>query len=170
MIRRVIKIALIILLLFALYVLIGAVIPFLRHPDVTPETVAALEATRFYGTEESGERAAMISDNEDALAQRIRLISQAKERIILSTFEFRSDTSGKQVLAALLDAAERGVQVQVMADGMAAVLRMEGNPYFYALSAHPNGEVRLYNPVRPWFPWRLMGRMHDKYLIADRTA
>lgn len=36
------------------------------------------------------------------------MISQAKEEIILSTYDIKADISGKQVLAALLDAADRG--------------------------------------------------------------
>ena len=43
------------------------------------------------------ERAALLWDNEDALAERIRLIAHARDRVILSTFEFRSDTAGRQV-------------------------------------------------------------------------
>lgn len=170
MVLRCFKVALIALLCFVLYILIGALIPFFRHPKITPETAKAIASMEFYGNADSGERAAVLVENETALAERIRLISHAQERIILSTFEFRSDTAGRQMLAALLDAAERGVCVQILADDMPAFLRMERNPYFYALSAHPNAEIRLYNPVRPWFPWTLMGRMHDKYLIADQTA
>ena len=44
---------------------------------------------------------------------------------------------------------------------------MEGNPYFYGLSSHENVEIKLYNKANPLKPWKMMGRMHDKYLIAD---
>ena len=71
----------------------------------------------YTGTRQEGERAKIISDNGEALGERIRLISQAKEEIMLSTFEFDADTSGKQVLAALIDAADRGVKVKILVDG-----------------------------------------------------
>ena len=41
---------------------------------------------------------------------------------------------------------------------------------FYALSSHPNVEIRIYNPLNLLTPWKLMGRMHDKYVIVDEKA
>ena len=64
----------------------------------------------------SGERAKIIPENGEALEERIRMISQAKEEIILSTYDIKADISGKQVLAALLDAADRGVKVSIVTD------------------------------------------------------
>ena len=37
----------------------------------------------------------------------------------------------------------------------------------YGLSSHENVEIKLYNKANPLKPWKMMGRMHDKYLIAD---
>ena len=51
--------------------------------------------------------------------------------------------------------------------GMESWIDMEGNPYFYGLSSHENVEIKLYNKANPLKPWKTMGRMHDKYLIAD---
>lgn len=172
------KIILIGLLMFVLYLGLGAVFPFISQPEITEETRKAVSEMDFSGagvnlseTDESGrERAQVLADNGKALEERIRLISQAKDRIILSTFEFRTDESGKDVLAALQAAAKRGVSVQILADGMAATIRMTGNEYFYALSAMENVQIRIYNPITLLQPWKLMGRMHDKYLIADDTA
>ncbi|MCC8063496.1 MAG: phospholipase D-like domain-containing protein [Clostridiales bacterium] len=106
-------------------------------------------------------------DNEEALEARIRMIADAQERIILSTFDIRSDEAGMQVLAALYAAAERGVEVQLLADGMRSLTNMEGNPYFYALSSHENVEIRIYNQINLLKPWTIMGRLHDKYVIVD---
>ena len=55
------------------------------------------------------ERAVIIEKNSEALLQRVRLIQNAKEKIILSTFAFQLDESGKLILGAFLDAADRGV-------------------------------------------------------------
>lgn len=118
----------------------------------------------------TGEYAAVIEDNGQALLERVRLIGEAKERVILSTFDFHSDSSGRVMIGALLDAAERDVQVQVLVDGFDYWISMEWNPYFYALASHKNVEVRVYNRVSPLAPWRSMGRLHDKYLIADDDA
>lgn len=158
------------LLLYLVFLLVGAVVPFLFQPAVSRQTKKKFQEMAFCGSGDGGERAALLWDNGEALAERIRLITHARERVILSTFEFRADTAGRQVLAALLAAAERGVEVQVLADGVPALLRMRKNPYFHALSAQKKVQIRLYNRPRPWAPWRLMGRLHDKYLIVDETA
>ena len=92
------------------------------------------------------------------------MISQAKEEIILSTYDIKADISGKQVLAALLDAADRGVKVSIVTDGVPYVTSIWGNPYFLALAGQENVEIKIYNPLRFWQPWKLMGRLHDKYL------
>lgn len=158
------------LLAAALYLLLGAVLPFVRQPSVSEKTKKKVEQDSFYGAGEGPERARVLADNGEALEERIRLISQAEERIIMSTFEFRTDESGMDMLAALLDAAKRGVQVQLLVDGFAAFTNMTGNEYFMALSGMETAEIRIYSPVNPLLPWRLMGRMHDKYLIADDMA
>ena len=116
---------------------------------------------------ENTERAVIIEKNPEALLQRVRLIKNAKKEIILSTFAFQSDESGKLILGALHDAADRGVHIRLLVDGMESWIDMEGNPYFYGLSSHENVEIKLYNKANPLKPWKIMGRMHDKYLIAD---
>ena len=154
------------------YLIAGAVIPFIQQPEVRQETVGQFRRTGFFGEEAGNERAALLVGNGEALEERIRLVEGARERIVLSTFEFRSDESGKDMLAALLAAADRGVSVQVLMDGFPAFkdLQLPDNPYFQALSAHENAQIAIYNPVNPLQPWKLMGRLHDKYLIADDTA
>ncbi len=154
-------------LYITLYILLGALLPFVVQPQVSESTVENVEATSFYGDEASGERAAVISDNGEALEERIRLISQAQEEIILSTFEIDADTSGRMVMSALMEAAGRGVDVYILVDGFSYIKSMWGNPYFLALAQTEHVEIRIYNPVRPWMPWTFMGRMHDKYLIVD---
>ena len=165
--RKIIKFT---LLALVLYLVVGAILPFVRQPEVSPETKASFHPEQVRGGDFSGQRVDVIADNGEALAERIRLISHATDRVILSSFDFRSDSAGIQVLAALHDAAQRGVHVQVIVDGLAGLLRMEHNPLFYALSAQPTAEIKLYSPIRPWLPWTLMGRLHDKYLVVDDTA
>src|SRR5438105_3307272 len=84
--------------------------------------------------------------------------------------------SGTLLCAALRRAAERSVRVRLLLDdnntaGLDAVLA--------ALDAHPNIEVRLFNPFKVR-RWRLLGyltdfarlnrRMHNKSFTADNQA
>lgn len=160
----------IILTVCIIVVIIAVVlIPYLKQPKITEETKKNFSVEKFYGESASGERAKIIPENEEALEERIRMISQAKEEIILSTYDIKADISGKQVLAALLDAADRGVKVSIVTDGVPYVTSIWGNPYFLALAGQENVEIKIYNPLRFWQPWKLMGRLHDKYLIVDRS-
>lgn len=154
------------LIVFAL----AAILPYVKQPEVKAATKEAFQRSDYTGTRHTGERAKVISQNGEALEERIRLISQAEKEIVLSTFEFDADESGKQMLAALLDAAERGVDVKIIVDGFPYLKAMWGNPYFLAAAGKEHVEIRVYNPVRLWKPWTLMGRLHDKYLLVDDAA
>lgn len=152
-----------------LYIL-AVILPYVWQPGVQASTKEEQKLSEFYSEDASGERAKVISGNGEALEERIRLISQAKEEIILSTFEFDADTSGKMMMAALADAGRRGVRVSILTDGFPYITAMWGNPYFLALARMENVEIRVYNPVSLWKPWTFMGRMHDKYLLVDDFA
>lgn len=156
-----------VLLILIAYMLIGGLLPYKNNPEVNTSYKSSFDASSFYGDAPCCDRAALIEDNGDALIWRLRMIEAAHERIILSTFNIKSDVSGCQILSALQAAAERGVKVQILADGFNSWFDMEGNPYFYALSSMDNVEIRLYNRVNPLLPWKSMSRLHDKYLITD---
>ena len=95
-----------VLALFLTYVMIGIFVSYARHPKITEETKKNTDIDRFYETAESPERAVVIEKNKDALMQRVRLIENAQEEIVLSTFAFHSDNSGKIVIGALREAAD----------------------------------------------------------------
>ena len=151
----------------AFYELIGICITYKKQPAVSDATIKETQNIMSVAGRENTERAVIIEKNSQALLERVRLIQNAKDEIILSTFAFKSDESGKLILGALHDAADRGVHVRILVDGMESWIDMEGNPYFYGLSSHENVEIKLYNKANPLKPWKTMGRMHDKYLIAD---
>jgi putative cardiolipin synthase len=118
----------------------------------------------------------LIDDGAEALDLRLQLIAAARTRIDLQYYIWADDKAGHQLLAALADAAARGVHVRLLLDdhgtsGLDAALA--------ALVALPHIEVRLFNAFRlrspKWlnFLWdfrRLNRRMHNKCLIVDGTA
>lgn len=123
-----------------------------------------------YGETESTERAALVDSSSQALSWRLNLIRSAKKEICYTTFDFRADRSGTDVISAFYDAAERGVKVRVLIDGINGFLRLAGNQKIRALAMCPNVEVREYNPAGPLTLWKMQFRMHDKYLIVDNMA
>lgn len=154
-------------LLLVVYIVAGALVPYTKQPKISHEYAESFDPGRFYSEDSSGDRAVVLEENGAALTERIRLIENARERIVMSTFDFRADSAGRQILAALRVAAERGVHIQILMDGFNSWIQMEGNPWFYALSSMENVEIKIYNKVNPLEPWKAMSRMHDKYLIAD---
>lgn len=165
--KKLVKILWIGMLLFILYVFLGIVISYHKQPEIREDYRDSFDVSEFYSDRISCDRACIIEDNTQALEERLRMIETAKERIILSTFEFRADESGKDVIAALIQAAERGVDIKILADGPSAFLQMDGNPYFHALAASENVEIKIYNRLNLLMPWKSMGRLHDKYVIVD---
>lgn len=154
-------------LLLGAYLVFGTALPFLPHKEVGAAYAAQFAATQFYADAPGSERVACVEDNLDALTWRLRLIGAAQREIILSTFEFHADESGQDVICALLAAADRGVKVRILLDGISAFKNLPGRAAFAALASHSNVDFRIYCPVNLAVPWQLQTRMHDKYLIAD---
>lgn len=151
--------------------LMGITLPYAwNHPEVSESYQEEIAALDFRTGTDGVERVRLLSDNQEALEERIRLITQAQERVIYVSFDLRVDNSGEDVLALLLDAAERGVQVQLLLDGLMTYTQLGNLPYFQALAAQPNVEIRRYNPPSLLQPLEFHGRMHDKYVIVDDTA
>lgn len=158
-----------VLLLWLFYIFICVVIPPLFHREVSERETTVGEALP-ENAAAGQERVLSIDDNEDALVWRLRLIEAAQEKLVLVTFDFRDDNSGRDIMAALFHAAERGVEVRILVDGINGTLYLAGNENFRELAAHENVQVKLYNPINLLTPWKINYRMHDKYLIADDLA
>ena len=147
--------------ILALFLLLCALVPPLVHKTVT-------EPVPITGS--PGERVAAVDSNREAMLWRLRLIRSAQESLILSTFDLRPDETGLDILAALQEAADRGVRIQILADGICGAMYLQASAHFRALAAMPNVEARFYNPINLLKPWALNYRMHDKYLIVDNHA
>lgn len=148
-------------ILFVLYILISLIVP----PIFQKEPIE-LEGAEFAGTGVT-ERVLCIDDNREALIWRLRLIDRAENEIILSTFDFRVDNSGKDMIAALNEAAERGVNIKILVDGISGDMYLRCNRLIGALAANTNVQIKLYNPINLMTPWKINYRLHDKYLIVD---
>ena len=136
-----------------------------RKPD--EKFAEMLKQTEFTSDTPGGERIRCIDDNEEALLWRLRMIGAAKKSIVLATFDLRADESGTDLLAALNHAAEKGVEIKLLIDGIYQQLFLNGSKEFQVLAARENVEVGVYNPVSPVGLFKLNYRMHDKYVIVD---
>ena len=117
-----------------------------------------------------------LPEGRDAFAARALLADAADRTLDVRYYIWHNDMTGTLLFAALHRAADRGVRVRLLLDDnntsdMDAVLA--------ALDAHPNIDVRLFNPFR-LRRWRLVEyltdfarlnrRMHNKSFTADQQA
>lgn len=93
-----------------------------------------------------------LSDPIPAWLSRWRLLTEAKHSIDVAYFILDGDLFGLSFLGSLLAAAERGVQVRVLVDGLATDMAdtthtLTGKNFLGALGSHPNVQVRTYRPL-----------------------
>ena len=117
-----------------------------------------------------------LLEPRDAFAARVLLAAAAEKSIDAQYYIWHGDTVGNLVFQALQKAAGRGARVRLLLDDM----NTGGlDPVIAALDAHPNIEVRLYNPfahrgtraldfVSDFS--RVNRRMHNKSLTVDNQA
>jgi len=119
----------------------------------------------------------LLKGGHAALAARLALAQRATRTLDVQYYLFHNDTTGKMVAASLLAAADRGVRVRLLIDDIDTADKELG---LATLNAHPNIQVRLFNPfhtrstsllVKGWEALResvrLNRRMHNKVFIAD---
>lgn len=170
--RRILRTVALLILLALIYSVAVGYAPFARTPELSDEARARVDARveAMSHDVETADRAAILETRTEALNERIRLINQAERELILTTYDCRDGESTRDVLCTVLGRAEAGVRVRILVDGVAGRFFLMGNGMFRAVAAHPNIEVRFYNLFTYWQAWKHMGRMHDKYVIADDLA
>jgi putative cardiolipin synthase len=118
----------------------------------------------------------LVSEGPEAFAIRARTAALAGRSLDVQTYIWHEDSTGGFLAWRLLEAADRGVRVRLLVDDMDARSK---NYELAALDAHPDIEVRMFNPfasrsggarfAAEMFSdfGRLNRRMHNKSWIAD---
>ena len=112
-----------------------------------------------------------------AIDTRLTLIRKAERSIDIQYYLIADDDTGRHLLRSLRDAAVRGVRVRLLVDDLYTA---DTDPLLAGLAAHPNIELRLFNPFpggRAYFLSRFLAsahefsrvnrRMHNKLLVVD---
>ena len=125
-----------------------------------------------HGTEKSG--FLLLDNNRESLLQRLMLIDEARYSLDIKYYLWYGDDSGELVFKRAMDAAKRGVRVRLIADD---ILLISEDENIALIDAHPNVEVRLFNPWRQYSSRRKVKvsqtverfnyRMHNKLIVAD---
>jgi putative cardiolipin synthase len=109
----------------------------------------------------------------DALVARLVLAEAAERSLDVQYYIWHDDLTGRLFAHALLRAADRGVRVRILLDDVGTKANDE---LLLSLDAHPQIEIRLFNPVASR-TFRGLGmlsdfsrtnrRMHNKAFVAD---
>jgi cardiolipin synthase C len=158
-----------------------------EHPDlpvrsaVMPGNDAALDrmfsAAEIQHSGASGFR--LVVEGVEAFVTRMQSAHLAERSIDVQTYIWHEDPTGLMLARQLLQAADRGVHVRLLLDDLDARAKNAG---LAALAAHPNIEVRLFNPFASRSGGlrmagegmmnfgRINRRMHNKSWIADNRV
>lgn len=118
----------------------------------------------------------LVVEGTEAFVSRAQSARMAARSLDVQTYIWHADLTGLFLAHTLLEAADRGVKVRLLIDDMDARAKNAG---FAALAAHPNIEVRMFNPFASRSGAlgvinegltsfdRINRRMHNKTWIAD---
>jgi putative cardiolipin synthase len=117
----------------------------------------------------------LIPYGQDAFTARIAMARMAEKSLDLQYYVWHSDKVGTILAYEILKAADRGVKVRILLDD----IEQEGRDNIVAaMDAHPNIQIRLYNPFanrdKHLFDFihdfkRVNHRMHNKTFITDNA-
>ncbi len=160
-----------------------------RNVDRTPSTAFAdtddtriaqlVAATRPATADDSASGLQLVSRGDEAFGMLYTLIGRAERSLDLQYYIVADDPYARTLLRAARAAAERGVRVRVLIDDFYTTGEDQRIAWY---AAHPNIEVRLFNPFahgRNWFATRLLAaltdidridrRMHNKLFVVDNA-
>jgi cardiolipin synthase C len=139
---------------------------------------AILSQARKAGVGQSGFR--LLSASDDAFSARAELIRAAEQSLDLQYYIVHDSLSTRTLVHELLHAADRGVRIRILLDDTASDGK---DPEIALLSAHPQVQIRVFNPLHLGRSNRLtrtLGRlfnlsqqhrrMHNKLWLADSSV
>ena len=118
----------------------------------------------------------LLSQGREAFIARLALADLAERSLDMQYYVWDGDTTGRIIVEHVMKAADRGVRVRLLVDDP---FYKDSDSVKAGLDAHPNVEIRLFNPLtnRRWsildfiFDFgRVNRRMHNKLMVADNAA
>jgi len=118
----------------------------------------------------------LLSHAREAFIVRLALADLAERSLVMQYYVWDGDTTGRIIVDRVMKAADRGVKVRLLVDDP---YYKASDPIKAALDAHPNVEIRLFNPAvnRRWSRLdflvdfrRMNRRMHNKLMVSDNAA
>jgi cardiolipin synthase len=114
----------------------------------------------------AGNRCHLYTDGEEATAAMLGAIAGARQEVLLESYIFERDATGRRFLEAAAAAAARGLRVHVLAD---AVGSFTTPSQFWGPLVQAGGEALFFHRLLP-FHWYHLLRDHRKMLVVDRQV
>lgn len=118
---------------------------------------------------------ALLRYGRQAFTSRVAVTTRAEKTLDVQYYIWENDATGHILSQRLLEAADRGIRVRVLLDD----INLKGrDDHIASLDAHPNVEIRLFNPFAHRSAraldfvadlGRVNHRMHNKLIIMDNA-
>ncbi|AOM84378.1 Cardiolipin synthetase [Salisediminibacterium beveridgei] len=118
---------------------------------------------------EDGYQAMLVEEREKAGQIRLDLLRQADEEMQIVYHTFHSGDWMKAFFSEVLAAADRGVEVTILVDGLMNQMRGEMRGLPALLAGHEQIDLHYYKPPRAGNPAEWNNRLHDKLIVIDQT-
>ena len=114
----------------------------------------------------SGNSFQLLENGEEFFPRVFECIAAARREVVLETFILFEDKVGLALHAVLLQAASRGVQIDVTIDGFGSP---DLSPAFMSALLQAGVRVHVFDPAPRLWGWRtnLFRRMHRKIVVVD---
>lgn len=154
---------------YLIYIFIFAFLIFIFPPKEIPKEDKENIREEVIHPEKNLDQLALIENAPEAISVRLDMIEKAKEKINLAYYRWSEGKVSDLILGELLDAADRGVEVNILLDGIIQLTNRNESieEVFKAFSSHPNIKIRLYEPFHALTPIAWNYRLHDKMMLVD---
>lgn len=155
------------LVVFLIYVGTTAVALFyFRKPEMEKES-GEKRMEPFTNDGLSEDRVVLVQDRFESGLARVNLVENAEKRLDISYYAIEDGISSEIFLGSIIDAANRGVKIRMMVDGVMNIFNRKIHEVGLVFAEHPNIEFKYYNRLKPLKPWTWHHRLHDKIILVD---
>jgi cardiolipin synthase len=131
-----------------------------------PPQAADIDAAGFVG----GNQVALLQGGDELFPAMHRAMAAARQQVWLATYIFHDDTAGHGMVAALREAARRGIAVHVLVDGFGSLAALQR---LRAWLAADGVQLEVFRPLERWTAWlqpAQLRRLHHKLCVVDEAV
>lgn len=168
--KHIIKYLIILLVIYLLYCTVSILVYTKIRINQTNESVqktSVMSMDEILTPTHPNELASINSEIENVLPLRCQLIDQAKESLLICQYTIADDDSGLIFIGKLLEAADRGVSIELLVNGLSNQVKGFERLPLSLLSSYPNFKLKMVGGFNFLKPWEMNNVMHDKLIIVD---